>query len=377
MISRVVLGVVLAVVMVVTGVSTYLYIGTRHSKAIAAPIKPTAAQPTPHQFTLPGTLFMAQNGAIYSLSFGRYRQLTPEAGWMDPALMPNGDILAVRRTGFYSDVFELNVFGRPLRQLTNNAAPRRSYDTGDNHWSFYPSISPDGRTVYMSYDKPKSGYEVDLSIWSMPYSSNISHGTVWSDEVDDPGYTGGDLQPLWVPGGLIYTRYDRNLDGSIFSQIFFTNRPGSFGKAWTSPAEDCRDPSLAPGGNWLAMICTYNVQVSYLVLAPIAGSNIGGRRILISNQMVSQPTWAPDGSGIAYLAPVIGDQPFQLWFLPRAAYFPPVPSPSPTPSVIPGGPVAPSSPSPVPSPTPPPVIPPIQMSTSLAFDATSPMAWAP
>ena len=376
MIPRVILGFVLAVVMVVTGVSTYLYIGTRQSKLANAPLKPTAAQPTPHAFVLPGTLYFSQGGALYSLSYGRYRQLTPEQGWMQPTLTPDGNLIAVKRTGFFSDLYELNVFGRPLKQLTNNQAPRRSYDTGDNHWAFYPSVSPDGRTVYLSYDKPKSGYEVDLSIWSMPISGSLARGTNWSDELTDPGYTGGDLQPIPIPGGVIYTRYDRASDGSIISQIWYTNRPGSYGKPWTSPAEDCREPSVAPGGGFLAMICTYGKQLSYLVLAPFAGSNIGARRIIVSDQMVAQPTWAPDGSGIAYLAPAIGDQPFQLFFLPRLAYFQPVPSPSPIPSPIPGGPV--NSPSPVPSasPTPAPVIKPIQMSTSLAFDASSTMAWS-
>ncbi len=380
MIPKVVLGVCLAVLMVLTGVSTYLYIGTRQSKLAAAPLKPTAAQPTPRAFQLPGTLFVAQNGALYSLSFGRYRQLTPEAGWMQPSLMPDGNLLAVKRGGFYSDIYILNQFGRPLKQLTTNQAPRRSYDTGDNHWAFYPRSSSDGKTIFLSYDKPKAGYEVDLSVWSMPVSGGLARGTDWSYS---QGYTGGDFQPIPVPGGIIYTKYLRALDGTIHSQIWFLNRPSPSafqlyaGKAWTSPAEDCREPAVAPGGGWLAMICTYGKQISYLVIAPFAGQNIGARQIVISDQMVAQPTWAPDGSGIAYLAPAIGDQPFQLWFLPKNAYFKPVPSPSPTPSPVPGGPGAATSPSPVASPPPAPVVKPIQMSTSLAFDATSPMAWAP
>jgi len=378
MIPRVVLGVCLAVLMVVTGVSTYLYIGTRQSKLAAAPIKPTAAQPTPRGFQLPGTLFVAQNGALYSLSHGRYHQLTPEAGWMQPSLMPDGNLLVVKRGTFSSDIYILNQFGLPLRQLTSNQAPRRSYDTGDNHWAFYPRTA-DGRTIFLSYDKPKGGYEVDLSVWSMPVNGGLARGTDWSYS---QGYTGGDFQPIPVPGGIIYTKYLRAFDGSIHSQIWFLNRPSPAeyqlyaGKAWTSAAEDCREPSVAPGGGYLAMICTFGKQISYLVIAPFAGSNIGARTIVLSDLMVAQPTWAPDGSGIAFLAPAIGDQPFQLWFLPRNAYFAPVPSPSPIPSPIPGGPVAVTTPSPIPSPSPPPVIKPLQMSTSLAFDATSTMAWA-
>jgi hypothetical protein len=68
MIPRVILGFVLAVVMVVVGVSTYYWIGTRQSKLAVAPLKPTAAQPTPHAVVLPGTLYFSQGGAIYGLS---------------------------------------------------------------------------------------------------------------------------------------------------------------------------------------------------------------------------------------------------------------------------------------------------------------------
>jgi hypothetical protein len=124
------------------------------------------------------------------------------------------------------------------------------------------------------------------------------------------------------------------------------------------------------------MVCNYGKQISNLVIASWNGSNIGGLQSVISNQMVAQPTWAPDGSGIAYLAPSVGAGPFQLWFLPKNAYNPPPPSPLPTPTPTPGGPHNGPLPSPTPSPTaPPPVIKPIQVTTNLGFDATSPLAW--
>lgn len=378
MIPRFLLGAFLAVVMVVVGVSSYLYLDLRKSKVALAPQKPTAAQPTPHSFMLPGTIYLTQSGALYSFSSGRFHQLTPESSWMQPSLTPDGNILMVKRSAFYSDVYELNRFGTVMRQLTNNAAPRRSYDTGDNHWSFYPRVTSDGKTVFMSYDKPKSGYEVDLSIWSMPLTGLIARGQVWSDEATDPGYTGGDIQPIPVPGGVIYTRYDRNPDGSIIGQLWYTSRPGSFGKPLTSPGEDCREPSMSPGNNYVAMICTFGAQISDLVIAPFASGNLGKRTAIITDQMVAQPTWAPDGSGIAYLAPALADSPFQLYFIPSQAYFPPAPSPVPTPSVIPGGPQGSPQPSPSPSPAPTPApVKPIQMTVSLGFDATSTLAWAP
>lgn len=120
------------------------------------------------------------------------------------------------------------------------------------------------------------------------------------------------------------------------------------------------------------MICTYEKQVSYLTIASWDGSNLGTRQTIISDQLVAQPTWAPDGSGIAYLALSVAAGEFQLWFLPKAAYAPPPPSPSPSPT--PGGPHNGPLPSPSPAPAPPPVRP-IQVTTNNGFDATSPLAW--
>jgi hypothetical protein len=374
-ISRYILAVFLAALMVVVGISSYLYLNGRQSKVAVAPTKPTAAQPTPHAFVLPGTLYMTQSGALYSFSSGRFHQLTAENGWMQPSLTPDGNLLIVQRSAFYSDVYELNRYGRALRQLTSNGAPRRSYDTGDNHWSFYPRLTADGRTLFMSYDSPKYGYEVDLSVWSVPFGGSIRQGRLWTDS---EGYTGGDIQPVPVPGGVIYTKYLRNYDGSISAQLWFTNRAGAFGHALTGADEDCREPTLSPAGNYLAMVCTYGKQIANLVIAPYGGGNIGARQAVITDQMVAQPQWAPDGSGIAYLAPALPDAPFQLFFISSLAYFPPAPSPVPTPSVIPGGPQGTPGPSPSPSPAPTPApVKAIQMTSSLGLDATSTLAWAP
>ena len=378
MISRFLLGAFLAALMVVTGISTYLYLGGRQSHVSAAPLNPTLQTPSPRAFTLPGTLFLVQDGAIYSLSAGRFHQVTTAGGWMQPSLTVDGNLLVVRKSSFYSDIFELNRFGKRLKQLTFNAAPPRSYDTGNNHWAFYPRMASDGKTVFLSYDKPKGGYEVDMSIWSMPINGGLRQGTDWTYS---QGYTGGDMQPVPVKGGIIYTKYLRANDGSIVSQIWFVNRPYPYtlyaGRALTSPDQDCRQPSISPDGRSIAMICTYGKQISNLVVAPFNGSSIGAMKTVISNQMVAQPTWAPDGSGIAYLAPGLADAPFQLWFLPRNAYAPPPPSPSPSPSPIGGGPQ--SSPTGSPSPTPPPpvvVVKPIQITTYQGFDAASTLAWA-
>ncbi len=370
MIGKIILGAFLSVLIVVVGTSTYLYLGTRQSK-IAAPAQlPTAAQPSPQAFRLTGTLILEQDGALYSLSSGRFKQLTIRNGWMQPSFTPTGNLLVIQRHNFYSDVWLMTRFGSLLKQLTNNAAPPRSYDTGDNHWAFYPRMTADGKTIFVSYDSPKYGYEVDLSTWAFPSNGTLRQGRVWTDEYDSPGYTGGELQPLPVPGGVMFTRYDRTPDGSITSQLWLTTKPGTFGRPLTTPAVGCRSPSFSPDGKMLAMICTFGKQLSELVIAPYSNGHIGALRAIITDQMVAQPTWAPDGSGIAYLAPAIPAAPFQLWFLPKEAYVAPPPSPSPS-----GLPSASPSASPLPSPSPV-VVKPIQMTQYDGFDATSTLAWA-
>jgi hypothetical protein len=232
--------------------------------------------------------------------------------------------------------------------------------------------------MFMSYDEPKFGYDVPFSIWAMPVNGTISQGRIWTNAID---YTGGDMQPIPLPtGGIMYTKYSYGPDGNLIGQLWLTTRPtpsGVEGRALTSATDDCYDPSLSPDGRAIAMICTYERQDDRLEIASWDGSNLGTRRPLIINQLVAQPTWAPDGSGIAYLAPGVAGGPFQLWFLPKNAYNPPAPSPTPVPTPTPGGPYSGKLPSPTPAPpVVVPVVKPIQITISDDFDATSPLAWA-
>ncbi len=375
MISRFLLAAGLAVLMVISGFGSYLYLGTRQSKLATPPQKPIAASPRAQAYVLPGTLYLAQSGALYSLSAGRFHQLTPEDGWMQPYLYPDGSsLLAVKRSGYHSDVFSLSRFGAVQAQLTNNAAGPRSYDTADNHWSFYPRLTPDMRTLFMSYDEPKYGFDVNMSVWSMPVGGNIRQARLWTYSND---YTGGDVEPIPLSNGaVLYTKYDYGdpPDNKLIAQLWITTRAGTYGRALTSINDDCLEPALSPNGRELAMICTHEKQISHLVIAPFDGANIGPLQEVITDQLVAQPTWAPDGSGIAYLAPAEANGPFQLWFLRKDAYHPPVPTPMPSPTPTPGTHLE-RSPRPVLY-YPPVVVKPIQVTSFLGFDASSPLAWS-
>lgn len=378
MLSRFVLAVALAVVVAFGGTTTYMYLSSKQTHVAAAPQKPTAATPRARATTLPGALYLTQSGAIYRLTAGRFHQITPEAGWSMPSLTPDGGYLvAVKYGQYWSDVYTLSLFGTPLRQITFNQARSGMLDPSLNHWIFYPRVAADGVTLWMTYDGLKCDgcYDVSPAIYSMPYGGTIRQARAWTD---GGYYSGGDQQPIPTAGGAIYTKYDfgdkydANAEHHISAMLWFTNRAGSTGRELTSPSEDCRTPSLSPAGDQVAMVCTYGKQVSYLTIASWNGSSLGPRKNVLTSMLVAQPTWAPDGSGIAFLAPGVAAGPFQLWFLPREAYTPRPPSPPPTPT--PGGPHN----GPLPTPTAAPAIPPvqpIQLTTNNGFDATSPMAW--
>ena len=373
----------ISVLMLVTSFGVYTYLGAHQSKIAAPPQKPTHSGSIHHSLVLPGTLYLEQSGALYSLTLGQFTKLTPEAGWMQPSLIPGGGgLLAVKRELNHSDVYSLSVGGVPQTQLTNNIKPSYSFDIGDNHWSFNPRLSPDGKTLFMSYDEPKYAYEVDQSIWSMPYPSQgqvcvtSRSCRLWTDHNN---YTGGDVQPLpLASGAVIYTSYDYGTDQKLTATLVFTPRAGAQGSAITDPDADCSQAALSRDGTQLAMICTGKKQESNIFIAPFNGSSLGPLKQVTSGQLAAQPTWAPDSSGIAYLAPAVPDGPFQLWWLGKDAYAPPSPSPVTSPSPSPSSsPSAHRTPSPRarPSPTPEPVRP-IQVTIDLGFDATSPIAWS-
>jgi hypothetical protein len=381
MMSRFSPVIALVIAMLLTGIGTYTYLGAHKSAVRQPPKAPTKVQPPPPAYLLTGTIYLAQGGAIYSLSSGQFRQLTDAAGWMQPALLPNGGgLLAIKREAAYADVYQLAATGSVVAKLTNNIAPSRFSDIGSNHWSFYPTLAPDGQTVFMSYDSGKVfDYEVDLAIWQMPLAGTRSQWRQWTFP---NSYTGGDVQPLpLASGGLLYVKYDQDADGRKASQIWYKAQRVGKATALTNLADDCSEPALSPDGKTLAMICSQKQQFSHLVLADFNGSGIGPLRTIVSDRLVAQPTWAPDGSGIAYLAPTQPDLPFQLWWLPKGGYALPTPppSPSPSPSTSPsparkGSPSPSRKASPTPTPTPVPVVP-IQITTDLGFDASSAIAW--
>ena len=378
------------VVWVGTGTGVYVYLGSHRSTVAARAQKPGEGQhrdgPVNH---LPGTLYLVQDGTLYQLQHGTFTAVLTwpggAGGWTQPAVAPNGQsLLVVRRDYAFSDLYQVDPTGHTVHQLTHDA--NKTVEL--NHWAFYPRFTPDGGALVFSYDAKDryNSYNVVLSVYQMPLGATFIQARKWTTPVN---YTGGDLQPVpLASGGMIYTKYTFDQASSrILGQVWLTTKAGTMGRALTPAADDCSEPSLSPDGQRLAMTCTGGTQFASIEVAAFDGTNVGPRQTLVAGQLASQPTWAPDGSGLVYLAPVGAGGHFQLWLQLDPNPPPPIPTPSarPSPSIrgtartstagatstVP----TPSPTSPAPTPSPKPLPAPIQLTPDNDFDATSTIAW--
>lgn len=368
---RVLAMLLLVVVNVSFAVGVYLFLGA-HRSTLAL----QARRPGENQLEadgpikrLPGTLYLAQQGTVYRLSRGTFTPILKGTGWMQPAYTANGQsLLVVKREYYWSDVYVVDLDGHVQAQLTH--AQGRTLDS--SHWSFYPRPAPDGSTLYLSYD-PKdrnNNFNVVMAIWSMPAGGSFTQARRWTTPND---YTGGDVQPLPLPGGgVIYTKYTY-INDRVVSQLWITTRAGTVGHALTAPEDDCSQSALSADGQ-LAMVCTGGAQVTSIEVAMLNGTTMGARRVVLSGQQAAQPTWAPDSSGLVYIAPAGLAGLFQLWWQPLPKPAAPAMTPAPAPPPRGRATPVPTAP-PTPAVTPAPIAPAVQLTTGLDFDATSPIAW--
>ena len=382
--SRGVALLLITAVWIGTGVGTYLMLASHRTTLASQAKRPgqEAAKNGPLQ-RLPGTLFLVQEGTLYRLQHGTFTPIlhtTGTASWAQPTVTPNGQsLVVVRRDYSYSDLYLVDTSGHGQSQLTHNA--NKTIEL--NHWALYPRLTPDGATLFFSYD-PKdrfNSYNVVMSVWSVPLGANATQMRKWTTPHD---YTGGDVQPVPVAGGaVLYTKYALDVTANkILSQIWLTTRVGTVGKALTPAADDCSQPALSPDGSRLAMICTGGTQIANVEVAAFNGSLLGPREVVVSGLLAAQPTWGPDSASLVYLAAQGVSGHFQLWLQQL-----PWPSPPPTAVPSPTRPATPprgarlASPTPTatlptsPSPTPTPLPAPVQLTSNLNFDATSTIAW--
>ena len=307
--TAVVVFIALVPLMALFGVGVYNALGASKTRAPSTP-KPVTKSRT--LVPVPGAVYLSQGGSLYRLENGQFTQMQPGPGaWSQPALAPDGHLVAISRQTHFSDLYLLDALGHPVRQLTKNASGAVEF----NHWAFYPTVSPDGKTLLYSYDpKDRSNiYRVDLAIWAMPLDGSQSDAR---GRTTPTPYTGGDVQPLALPSGaILYTKYGIDDDGHSVSQLWLQPRPGVPGQALTDAKDDCSSPALSRDGSRLAMICTGGKQTSRLQVAPFDGQKIGAPDVLLDGALAAVPAWAPDGHGLLYVAPGGPGGRFQLWMV--------------------------------------------------------------
>ncbi|TMG17805.1 MAG: hypothetical protein E6H99_13035 [Chloroflexi bacterium] len=297
-------GLVLA--MLGFGIGVYHAVGylKGDSKAVHRPNEISAP-------SVPGTMYVVQAGAIYRFQHGSFTQITSESGWTQVSPAPNNQLVAVRRQANFSDLYLLSTSGKTVSQLTRDSNP--SVDA--NHWAFYPRFSPDGRTLFYSFDPkdPYNLYRVDLAIVASGIEAN-SRPVSWTHPNE---LTGGDVNPVPTrAGALIYTKYSIDESYQVRSQIWIQKRAGSGGQALTTPDLGCSQPALAPDERLLAMVCTKgSSQSAELDVATLDQTTLtlGSPASLVSGQLVASPAFSSDGNTITYLAPSTPGGHFQLW----------------------------------------------------------------
>lgn len=295
--------------MVAFGFGVYYALGQLQSRPAAAPKAVTKSRTL---VALPGAIYVAQGGNLYRLLGGQFTQIRPGPGtWSQPASAPGGQLVAVSRDTHFSDLYLLDGSGHPVKQLTRNVAG----SIEANHWAFYPNVSPDGKTLFYSFDPkdPYNNYRVDLAVWSMPLDGSQSEAR---KRTTANQYTGGDVQPIALgSGALLYTRYSIDDSGRSASQLWVQPRAGALGQAITDARDDCSSPTLSRDGTRLAMVCTGGKQTASIQVAPFDGQRLGPREVVVEGQLNASPTWSPDGHSLLYEAPGGAHGQFQLWVI--------------------------------------------------------------
>lgn len=385
----------LALVWVGTGVGVYLGLGAHRSGVARGAARPdqSGAGISPELARLRGTLYVVQEGALYRLQRGRFTAVLPAGGWIQPALVPNGQglVLVKRDPAGFSDLYRLDGAGH-LLQLTSNSGQGavQGLDPGSQtvtqYWAMFPQVSADATQLYFVTDRYKHlrccPFDVTMRVAAMPVAGGttrfwtVDAVTPSDPHTQDGDYAGGDAEPVpLASGAVLFVRYAL-MGRSIGSQLMLLRQARATPAPLTAAGDHCEQPALSPAADRVAMVCSYGKEAASLEVAAFDGTSLGPRQVLVSGAQAAQPVWSPDGSRLIFLAPAGLSGRFQLWSAAAPATLP-APTPPPRPSPARARALLPSaSPSETPLVPAEPVRPPLQLTANLDFDATSTIAWA-
>jgi Tol biopolymer transport system component len=186
---------------------------------------------------------------------------------------PSGEIVYVCYINQIDQICLMNADGSGRRQLTNFPST-----------AFYPSLSPDGQTVYFS-----SNQSGRFEIYSMDVNGNglqrLTNGI------------GSLYAPELSPNG------ERIIFTSNGNGLWVMNPDGSNPRAITF--KDDIDPTWSPDGSMIAFASNRSGQ-RQLYVANANGKNV--EQVTDLNNMGGRSSWSPDGTKLAFYRGPAGDR---------------------------------------------------------------------
>jgi TolB protein len=219
------------------------------------------------------------------------RQLTSLPGTdYYPSLSPDGQTIyfSSQRGKNNFDIYSMDTAGGNIRQLTSN--------NGDN---YAPELSPDGtRIVYTHF--AKIGDKNDQDIWVMNADGSNPHPVTFD--------TTNEIDPSWSPDS---TRISFTSNRAISNELFIMNADGSNVQQLTRGMSIGGRNDWSPDGLWLAFYAGPGSDKE-IFKVPIECSYIDGCDSTLIQQLTyggqnKAPSFSPDGQWIVFTSARDGD----------------------------------------------------------------------
>jgi Tol biopolymer transport system component len=260
--------------------------------------------------TLPGRLLFVADANVWSLERGHMRAVTTDRVSRQPSWSRDGQRIALTKLWTSgADLWTMDPDGRNTQELTDFTY--RS--DAQQNYALQPIWSADNSRLYFLSQEGSA----DTQLWQVTLADKrrqrfLSHGE----------QSGGIDRPRLSPDGrtlavVSFQPGRGNGSQTPRSQIWTYALPGGPWRQLTEAPGGAYDPEWAPDG-----------RLAYVVRAVDAGRSTGrhdvwvmradgtGQRSITTSGLNRAPSWAPDGSWLAFLSARSGT--FDVWAVPMA-----------------------------------------------------------